>query len=647
MRASIERVACLGAGSCGNNLSLGGSRFLIENLKPGTVVDDRYSIVEFLGVGGMGYVYLAIETSVDRKVALKFLHPGLIADEESFSRFEREGQVLSQLSHPGILTFYRFGLWNPTPTPSVFFPFIAMEYLDGSSLRSILDEHQRLAPDKALNIVEQLCEALASAHKLNVVHRDLKPNNVMLMANMDSDVIKVLDFGLAKFCRTPDEQSQHLTQTGNLVGSVHYMSPEQSTGRVVDARSDIYSVGCLLYELLTGAPPFNADSAVGILYLHANEHPLLASDKVRDLPPGTDALIGKAMEKLTEARYQSMSQFLHDIKLVRSGGGEVLGRPDRKKSNRSGLRVLVLAAVSVVTYGAYALLDYRGHINPPDLKSAHEVGVAKRNDGASLTSNASLEELTRSVLRAERRFDQAARLGQSTKGPADLLYQNLLQVIDYYALRGRYDEALTLLPRIDRCADSCNAADVKHVVIAYVRNSIYRSEFSLEPPGEKKEQLRRLTVESLVKGDELSKKTEDPFHLLQINIRWCSWYLYNEKLSDAEVSFAKALALLSEQDPGVSVFRVKRWESSGARSALSHLIRTDIVLSPTASTAAVVTYAEMVTKLALATKVTNPSALVTARTCVENLFESRLPHGPTDAEQRKRYLTVLKLLKDN
>ncbi|MBY0547401.1 MAG: serine/threonine protein kinase [Candidatus Obscuribacterales bacterium] len=422
---------------------------MIENLKTGTIVDERYSIAELLGVGGMGTVYLATESSVDRKVAIKFLQSGLIADEDSFSRFEREGRILSRLSHPGILTFYRFGLWNPEP--GVSFPFIAMEYLQGTSLRSVLDEQQRLAPDRALNIVEQLCESLASAHNLNIVHRDLKPNNIMLIANTERDVIKVLDFGLAKFCRTPDAQSQHLTQTGNLVGSVHYMSPEQSTGRVVDARSDIYSAGCLLYELLTGAPPFNADSAVGILYMQANDHPILASEKVRDLPPGVDALIGKAMEKLPENRYQSMSLFLQAIRLVRAGGGEVLDPPTRKKLRRSRLAPFVLLALLLTVLGIYQMLDSRGYINPPDLRPARPVEVAPQPD-ASPISTASFAELARDVQRTERRFDQATRLGQDASGPAELLYLNLLRLVEYDLYHGREDDALALLSKMIRIA---------------------------------------------------------------------------------------------------------------------------------------------------------------------------------------------------
>lgn len=216
--------------------------------EPGTIIDDRFEITASVGDGGMGSVFRARQIGLNREVALKLLHSSLIGDADSRARFEREGKVLSAMSHPGLPVFYHFGLWNSV------FPYIAMEFLEGVSLRSLIDERGKLPWSQVLEIGLQATAGMTASHAHGIIHRDLKPNNIMLVETSTTHPqVKIVDFGLAGFCEKQHEQK--LTNTGLLIGSVHYMSPEQCVGKRADQRSDIYSLGCVLYEALAGSPP--------------------------------------------------------------------------------------------------------------------------------------------------------------------------------------------------------------------------------------------------------------------------------------------------------------------------------------------------------------------------------------------------------
>lgn len=306
----------------------------------------------------MGRVYKARELGLERVVALKCLHLTLISDADSRQRFEREGKVLATLRHPNILTFYRFGIWQSQ------IPYIAMEFIEGRSLRQVIDEEGRIDSERTLTIGRQICDGLGEAHKQNIVHRDLKPTNIMLAANEDeSRSVRILDFGLARILEPDDAQrSQSLTQTGELIGSVYYMSPEQCRGQRADHRSDIYSLGCLLYECIAGTRPFEADNPVGLMHLHLNQEP-------SDLPKaaalgGLNNVILKALQKDPNSRYQTMNEMKADLDLVLQGSGDKIAvvRTKAMSTKAKGISIAaMLTGILVLAAGMFWLTRTLNH----------------------------------------------------------------------------------------------------------------------------------------------------------------------------------------------------------------------------------------------------------------------------------------------
>lgn len=324
----------------------------MNNLAPDKILDERYRIISILGEGGMGSVYKAEEIGLQRMVALKILQPWLAGDEEQRKRFAREGQALSSLCHKNLIMFYRLGLWQN------LYPYIAMEFLSGKSLLEVIQQTGPLQPRRALELMNQVCEGMEHAHRAGIIHRDLKPGNLMLV-DKEVGLLKVVDFGLARLDGSAIKQG--LTQTGALIGSVHYMSPEQCTGKKADARSDVYAVGCILFEILTGTPPFTADNPVGLLHLHATEPvPPIVLPGGEAIPPGLEALIQKALCKDVDQRYQTMRAMQKDMELVLAGkGGQITVEATRMKTVPSQLwskSATMIAIVAIATIGTIATL---------------------------------------------------------------------------------------------------------------------------------------------------------------------------------------------------------------------------------------------------------------------------------------------------
>jgi eukaryotic-like serine/threonine-protein kinase len=261
---------------------------------PPRTLAGRYRLEAVIGRGGMSTVYRAADLALDRTVAVKVaLDPLAEANPVYVARFKREARAAAALSHPNAVTVYDAGADGATR-------FIVMEYVEGRSLAQILRDEGRLEPERAARITEQVADALAAAHAAGIIHRDIKPGNVMVSAQ---DHVKVLDFGIA---RTRDAVT--LTQTASVMGTAPYMSPEQAMGRPADARSDIYSLGCVLYEMLTGKPPFMADVPAAVLHQHVSVEATPPSAANPDVPPALDALVIQMLAKDPEERPQTAGE---------------------------------------------------------------------------------------------------------------------------------------------------------------------------------------------------------------------------------------------------------------------------------------------------------------------------------------------------
>ncbi|WKX19948.1 Stk1 family PASTA domain-containing Ser/Thr kinase [Streptomyces sp. HUAS CX7] len=270
----------------------------------------RYELGQVLGRGGMAEVYLAHDTRLGRTVAVKTLRADLARDPSFQARFRREAQSAASLNHPAIVAVYDTG---EDYIDNVSIPYIVMEYVDGSTLRELLHSGRKLLPERTLEMTIGILQALEYSHRAGIVHRDIKPANVMLTRNGQ---VKVMDFGIA---RAMGDSGMTMTQTAAVIGTAQYLSPEQAKGEQVDARSDLYSTGCLLYELLTVRPPFVGDSPVAVAYQHVREEPQAPSVFDPEITPEMDAIVLKALVKDPDYRYQSADEMRADIEACLDG----------------------------------------------------------------------------------------------------------------------------------------------------------------------------------------------------------------------------------------------------------------------------------------------------------------------------------------
>ncbi|MFC4376535.1 Stk1 family PASTA domain-containing Ser/Thr kinase [Nocardia halotolerans] len=394
-------------------------------------LSSRYELGEIIGFGGMSEVHRARDVRLSRDVAIKVLRADLARDPTFYLRFKREAQNAAALNHPAIVAVYDTGEATVDGGP---LPYIVMEYVEGDTLRDIVRGKGPLAPRKAMEIVADVCAALDFSHKAGIVHRDMKPANIMINR---AGAVKVMDFGIA---RALADSSNPMTQTAAVIGTAQYLSPEQARGETVDARSDVYSVGCVLFEILTGQPPFMGDSPVAVAYQHVKEDPPLPSSVNPGVPRELDSVILKAMAKNPANRYQSAAEMRAD--LIRVLGGQkpsapmvmndedrttimdyedeppprrfhdqaentseqvAVGPPDEGR-NRTGLIAIGVAAAVAVAFGMFWVLLGPGsksdQIAVPDLSgrpaqqaqteleaAGFHVAVQQKPDGKVATGN--------------------------------------------------------------------------------------------------------------------------------------------------------------------------------------------------------------------------------------------------------------------
>ncbi|MBI5173637.1 MAG: serine/threonine-protein kinase [Candidatus Obscuribacter sp.] len=281
-------------------------------VKPGTQID-HYEIVEEIGCGGMGVVYRGKDNMFERTVAIKVLHTKLLSDPLSKKRFEQEGRATIALAHPNLISVYHYGF------SSAGLPFIVMEYVDGKGLDKTLEQVGHLEFGEFIEIFLQACDALGHAHERGIIHRDLKPSNLMLVnLGKKERLVKIVDFGISKILPHGRFPGQDLTNAGDVVGSPLYMSPEQCKGLSLDGRSDIYSLGCLMYQAITGALPFLGENALQTLSKHICDPPPKFKEIAPDLkiPPELEKIIFRTLEKEPEKRYETVAELHADLEAI-------------------------------------------------------------------------------------------------------------------------------------------------------------------------------------------------------------------------------------------------------------------------------------------------------------------------------------------
>ncbi|MFZ9043375.1 MAG: protein kinase domain-containing protein [Candidatus Nanopelagicaceae bacterium] len=314
------------------------------------MLGERYELGAMIGTGGMADVYLAQDVRLNRQVAIKILRSDLARDPSFVTRFNKEALSVAALNHPGIVSVYDSGKED---SPSGAMPYIVMEYVEGKTLREIVNKGERFALNRAVEITEGILIALQYSHKNGIIHRDIKPGNIMITDNGD---VKVMDFGIA---RALADTGATMTSTWNIIGTAQYLSPEQATGTQADARSDLYSVGCLLYELLAGRPPFTGDTPVAIAYQHVSA-PLLPITEIQEsLDPALNAFFSIALAKDANERYQSANAMLKDLKKLIKGEGITTQIPKqmRKEKARNRIAALSIALVLLVGGVSYFILS--------------------------------------------------------------------------------------------------------------------------------------------------------------------------------------------------------------------------------------------------------------------------------------------------
>lgn len=424
-----------------------------------TVFNDRYKIVEKIGSGGMADVYKAEDQVLQRTVALKILHVQFAEDQSFLERFRREGRAAAKLTHPNIVSIYDVGEENGTH-------YIVMEYAAGKNLKEIIERDAPLPPEKAIYIASQICSAVEFAHQHEIIHRDIKPHNVIISeaGETSEPEIKVTDFGIARLGATST-----MTRTGSIMGTAHYISPEQAQGGVVGPGSDIYSLGVVLYEMLTGELPFRGENAVAVALKHIHETPMPPRTVYSAIPESLEAVVLKAMAKDPADRYHSASKMQADLQRCLAGlpisfvtshaaetmVGEATGRTQvarraKRPASRRWLLPLLIILALLIAAGGFALAYY--FLSPttvvvPDLKGKTLAQAQRIVESKSLKLEVAREAYNESVAPG-RIISQSPSAGEKIRkdGTVGVVLSRGLQTVKVPDLVGKtVDEADAVL----------------------------------------------------------------------------------------------------------------------------------------------------------------------------------------------------------
>ena len=394
-----------------------------------TVVDGKYHIESLLGEGGGGAVYKANHIDLQRFVAIKMMHSLDLRSPEKRARFEREVEILSRLSHENIVKTLAVGFLDDDSSY-----YLVLEYLEGKTLARLIQEEGHIDPRRLLKIGIQLCNAIQFAHEQGIIHRDLKPQNIMLITSTDGVLTpKVLDFGFSKLVYPGEMDLQKLTSTGAIIGSLHYMSPETCSGAPADHRSDIYSLGCVLYECLIGSPPFQGDNPFGIMYKHRTQLPDFKKPRLSSF----ELLISKCMEKQPADRFQSAAELRSALEILHEGNGDLSQLTDKQvrpssSANKVSWMVALSLAVSLLGCCLLFVFTQRHGLSP-------QTTLPDKVLSSSSTPDVRAEiMLKNSLARAER---HAGTDKNSLKEP-------LLKLGEFYVSKKRFADAAPILKQL-------------------------------------------------------------------------------------------------------------------------------------------------------------------------------------------------------
>ena len=501
-----------------------------------TVLLDRYEVLERIGEGGMSVVYKVRHRLMNRVYAIKMLLPHLIVNPTNLKRFQQEARAASALAHPNVIAVHDFGV-SPQGQP-----YLVMDYLEGVSLSDLIRQHGCLSADRSLGIFIQACDALAHAHDKGIVHRDLKPSNIMVISDKrGEDEVKLVDFGIAKLLPTEGEEIQRLTQTGEVFGSPFYMSPEQCTAQPLDARSDIYSMGCLMYETLVGKPPFVGVNFLETMFKHMNEIPLgLGSVQAsRETREQLEAIVFKALAKDPAQRYQSMWELKDDLDRVRHGERRgwltriksfwVVSRLRRVPARTRSRLVAVLAAI-VLLLGAttaYMLVFLlKPSTQPPPISWYKEVKPAPEHDLAYARHEKVAELITRVI----------------SWQPNETLVTKLELLGEYYSKYHEWQKAASTFKEALNMRAQLNP-DYKHD-IAYLASSLRLANcyYELGRDADAKEYYR-FAIPAMIDatyGDDMSQPCSN----------FADIYLRAGRLEEADKHYRKALSYWGHHEAG-------------------------------------------------------------------------------------------------